>query len=142
MASTSRATCPHRGPTVLAGSDRGPGYPSAAGDLRPRQLLVDPHVAGQAEHPLAEDVAHDLRRAALDRVGARPEEHLAGRPRGPLEAGGVGAAHLVVEVDEGVGAEQVDAQLVDGLVVLGEAELGDRALRPGVAGLAVLRGPD
>ena len=31
-------------------------------------VLVDADVAGEAEHPLAEDVAHDLGRAALDRV--------------------------------------------------------------------------
>ncbi len=34
----------------------------------PGDVLVDPHVAGQAEHALAEDVAHHLGRAALDRV--------------------------------------------------------------------------
>ena len=36
---------------------------------------------GKAEDPLAEDVAHDLRRAALDRVGPGAQEHLAGRAR-------------------------------------------------------------
>src|SRR5688500_3190493 len=44
--------------------------------LDPGELLVDADVAGEAEHPLAEDVAHDLGGAALDRVGPGPEERL------------------------------------------------------------------
>src|SRR5262245_64721160 len=36
--------------------------------LMPGQVLVDPDVARQAQHPLAEDVLHDLGGAALDRV--------------------------------------------------------------------------
>ena len=57
---------------------RGPSVPR---DLRPRHLLVDPDVTGQPEDPLTEDVALDLRGAALDRVGPRPDEHLPGRTR-------------------------------------------------------------
>ena len=60
--------------------------PSVPRDLRPRQLLVDPDVAGQPEDALAEDVALDLRGAALDRVGPRPDEHLAGRAGRPDQA--------------------------------------------------------
>ena len=48
---------------------------SVARHLRPGQPLVGPHVAGEAEHPLAQDVAHDLGRAALDGVGPGPQEH-------------------------------------------------------------------
>src|SRR5438552_16519106 len=40
----------------------------------PREVAVAPRLAGQAEHPLAEDVAHDLRRATLDRIGPGTEE--------------------------------------------------------------------
>ena len=36
-------------------------------------LMVDADVAGQAQHPLTEDVLHDLGGAALDRVGAGPQ---------------------------------------------------------------------
>ena len=110
---------------------------SGAGHLGPGELLVDAGLAGEAEHALAEDVAHDLRGAALDRVGPGAQEHLARRAGRALEADGLGAAHLVVVADEAVGTEQVDAELVDGLVHLGEAELGDRALGARVAGLAV-----
>ena len=53
---------------------------SAAGHVRPGHVLVGAGLAGQAEDPLAEDVALDLGRAALDRVGPGPQEHLAGRP--------------------------------------------------------------
>ena len=63
-------------------------------------------------------------------------------PGGPDQAEVLGAAHRVVVADQAVGAEQVDAQLVDALVDLGEHQLGDRALGPGVAGLAVLAGAD
>ena len=42
----------------------------------PRKVLVDPRLARQAEHPLAEDVLHDVGGAALDRVGLHPQERL------------------------------------------------------------------
>ena len=42
---------------------------SVARHLGPGQALVGPDVTRQAEHPLAEDVAHDLRGAAFDGVG-------------------------------------------------------------------------
>ncbi|HET6795124.1 MAG TPA: TetR/AcrR family transcriptional regulator [Acidimicrobiales bacterium] len=47
------------GRSVVAGG-------SAPGHLRPGEVLVDPDVAGQAEDALADDVALDLRGAALD----------------------------------------------------------------------------
>src|ERR1700722_13751412 len=50
---------------------------SAARDILPRQLLVGPDVAREAEHPFTEDVAHDLGRAALNGVGTHAHEHLA-----------------------------------------------------------------
>ena len=74
--------CRSTGDDPLPGRQRaapGPSDLSAAGSvarhLRPGQVLVGAHVAGQAEHPLAEDVAHDLGGAALDRVGPGPQEH-------------------------------------------------------------------
>ena len=51
-----------------------PQWSSAAGDLGPRQVLVDPRFAGEVEDPFPEDVAHDLRRAPLDGVGTDPQE--------------------------------------------------------------------
>src|SRR5258707_14654016 len=42
----------------------------------PGLFLVDPRLAGQTEHPFAQDVAHDVRRAALDGVGLHAEEGL------------------------------------------------------------------
>src|SRR5579875_2818342 len=101
---------------------------SATRDPRPWQVLVDPDVARQAEDPLAEDVALDLGGAALDRVRPRPEEHLARPARRTCEAEPLASAHRVVVADGAVDAEQVDAQLVDPHVDLGEHELRDRAL--------------
>src|ERR1700751_4074908 len=40
-----------------------------------RQILVDPDIAGQPEHPFGDDVAHDLVRAAFDAGAGRPQEH-------------------------------------------------------------------
>ena len=97
-----------------ARSARNPSTPSrlmspssVAGHFGPGQVAVGAGLAREAEHPLAEDVAHDLRRAALDRVRARTQEHLAGRTRRHVEARGLGAAHLVVVVDEARRPEQV-----------------------------------
>ena len=52
---------------------------SASGNVLPGNVLVDARLAGKAEHPLAEDVAHDLGRAALD--GGRPAAQI------PVEGG-------------------------------------------------------
>ena len=66
---------------VLRGQPSGGNQPRprealVARDGAPGDVLVDADVAGQAEHPLAEDVAHDLGGAALDRVRPRAEERL------------------------------------------------------------------
>ena len=74
-------------PTVLRRPGRGL-EPSAAGNLAPGELLVDADVAGQAEHPLAEDVLHDLGGAALDRVGPHAQERLLRRSRTPSPCSG------------------------------------------------------
>ena len=70
----------------------------------------------------------------------------AGRRRGrgpwrPHQTEAVGPPHGVVVADEGVGTEEIGAELEDALVDLGEHQLGDRALGPGVTGLAVLGRP-
>src|SRR4029077_15606853 len=91
-------------------------------------------VTGQAEHALAEDVLHDLRGAALDRVRARAQELILGEPlgRAALEAA---LAQLVARFErETVAAQYVDRELPQALVDLGLRELADRALRPRVAG--------
>src|SRR5213593_482880 len=112
--------------------------------LRPRnvfpwQVLVDARLAGQAQHALAEDVAHDLRGAALDRVRARAQEPVFGLVLEALRSVGRRLAQLVARVErEPARAEHVDRGLPKVFVDLGHRELVDRALRAGVAGL--LRG--
>ena len=59
---------------------------SAARHRGPGRILVDARLAGQAEHLLTEDVAQDLRRAALDRVGAHAQERVL---QARADAGGV-----------------------------------------------------
>ena len=44
------------------------------GDVVPRQVPIGRRLFGEAEHALAEDVAHDLRGPALDRVGPAAQE--------------------------------------------------------------------
>ena len=109
--------------------ERGASEASAAGDVAPGDVLVDARFGREAEHALADDVALDLGRATLDRVGPAAQEEHAGRAGRADVAEVVVAAEPVVGADEGVGAEQVDAQLVDPLVDRGERQLGDRALR-------------
>ena len=116
-----------------------PARAVSARHLFPGDVFVDAGLAGEAEDALAEDVAHDLGRAALDRVGPGPQEHVARFAERGGEADLLGAPERVVEADERVGAEQVHAQLVDALLVERERELGDRAFRPGVPRLR-LRG--
>ena len=97
------------------------------GDVFPGDLAVDPDVARQPEHPLAEDVAHDLGGATLDGVGAAAEERLLDRV-GALDV--IGPDHVVGAVEHAVGAHQVDTEGVDPLVGLGVGQLARRALRP------------
>src|SRR5581483_12109801 len=59
-------TPPSPGSLALARSTSCPAR-SRAGHLAPRQALVDARLGRQAEHALAEDVAHDLGGAARDR---------------------------------------------------------------------------
>ncbi len=106
----------------------------------PRHVLVGAGLTREAQDPLADDVALDLRGAALDGVGPSPQEHLPAGAGCSGEAQVLRAPHRVVVVDEGGRTEQVDAELVDVHVHLGEHQLGDGALGPGVAGPAVLRG--
>src|SRR5665213_629214 len=40
-----------------------------------RHVLVDPDIAGQSEHPLGDDVAHDLVGAAFDPGAGRAQQH-------------------------------------------------------------------
>ena len=66
-----------RGVTPVRPEGDGQPAPLGAGDLGPGKVLVHTDVAGQAEYPLSDDVALDLRGAALDGVGPGPQEHLA-----------------------------------------------------------------
>src|SRR4051794_24299518 len=83
-------------------------------------LLAHPR---QAEHALGDDVLQDLRRAALDRVGARTQE-----PVGPV---GVEDGALV--------AADVHRELRQGLVRLRPLQLRQRPLGAGLAALHYLR---
>jgi len=80
--------------------------PLAPRNLRPRQVSVDARFAGQAQDALAEDIAHDLRRATFDRVGARPQEQLARRAGLPAVA-----TATPPEVPQGQGAAVEGATL-------------------------------
>src|SRR5260370_6892696 len=107
----------------MSASSSGPWH------LAPRKALVDAGLAGKAEHPLTQDVAQDLGRAAFDRIRARAEEHPAG-VAAARETRFVGPHHLVARVQEPVGAEHVHAQLVDAPVRLRERELAGGAFDP------------
>ena len=68
------------GPTLAADLRRLIGAPAAGQSetvALSRDVAIDADVAGEAEDALAEDVAHDLGRAALDRVRAAPQERRA-----------------------------------------------------------------
>src|SRR4051812_42985701 len=82
------------------------------------RVLLLPHPR-QTEHPLGDDVLQDLRRAALDRVGARTQEAV-----GPV---GVEDRPLV--------AADVHGELGQRLVRLRPLQLRQRALRSGLAPL-------
>src|SRR5919206_3551809 len=79
---------------------------SATGHLAPRLAGVGAQVAGQAQQPLAEDVAQHLGGAALDGVGPAAQELalqvLALDPRWRAVRAG-----LVAAVEPGLDAEQV-----------------------------------
>src|SRR5437868_12066837 len=49
---------------------------SAAWHLTPGHVLVGPRLAGEAQHPLTEDVLHDVGGPALDRVRLHPQHRL------------------------------------------------------------------
>src|SRR6266487_2485144 len=111
-------------------------FASASWYLAPWKVFVDAGLAREPEHPLAEDVAQDLRRAAFDRVRPRTQEHLPGVAAAG-QAGLVGPDHLVARIQEPVGVEDVHAHLVDPPVRLGERELGHRAFGTGRSRLPV-----
>src|SRR5688572_10479879 len=83
-----------------------------AGDLGPGDVLVDPRLGREAEHPLPQDVLADLGGAAADRGALRLEEGLlevgiaVGAERALADAGG--PAHHVVLHQLPVRPEQVD----------------------------------
>ena len=106
----STPSCAHRCPLVRS--------VSASRHLRPRQVAVDARLAGQAEDALAEDVAHDLRRAALDRVGARRAGTSCAPSRAAPSSAGFARAGGTCSRSRRCrpAPSSVDAQLVDRLV--------------------------
>ena len=107
---------------------------SCAALSRPGAIFVHTHIAWQAEHPLAEDVAHDLRRSPLDGVCSRPEEEALRTLLGSFASAHTAPArHGIRVVEHPLGAEKVHAEVGDALVELGIGQLPGRALRPGRA---------
>ena len=62
----------------------------SSGQVLPGDVLVDAVLGRQAEHPLGDDVAQDLRRAALDRVALGAQVAVAGVPAGEVDAARAG----------------------------------------------------
>src|SRR5205085_8937499 len=64
------------GPLLGGGPEMAPTPPALGTPRHSRGAPYNPSflIFRQPEHPLADDVLLDLGRAALDRVGARPEE--------------------------------------------------------------------
>src|SRR5262245_147248 len=81
---------------------------SGARHVLPGDVLVDARLAGQPEHALAQDVAHDLGGAALDRVRARAQELILGET-----LAGVGTLAALAQLVAGLVGECVRAEHVD-----------------------------
>src|SRR6201996_8183893 len=88
----------------------------AAGNLGERPVLVDPEVRGQAEDTLGQDVAHDLGRAALDRVRPGAQEGAARVSRLLPPAAQLALVHLVGVVEHALVPQDVEAEVVAVLV--------------------------
>src|SRR5690606_18822459 len=106
-----------------AGRARRPAAPprprNTAGSSRqvlPGHVLVDTGFGGQAENAFGDDVAQDLRGAALDRVALGPQVAVAGAAA--VEVDALGAAEGVVVVAQV--AQELHLQPGQGLVELGE----------------------
>src|SRR5580700_8675989 len=110
-----------------------------ARDVLPGLFLVIAHVAGQPQDTLAQDVAHHFGSPTFNRVGPHPQEHLV--DVGRAHADEVGPDHGVPGGHEhALVAQEVHAQVVDLLVVLGRHELAHGTFGPGRARGSYLRG--
>src|SRR5438093_9968850 len=106
---------------------------SMASDLQ----AIGAHFLRQAEHALADDVLLDLRRAGIDRAGARPEE--GGREGPGLAGGGVDLLELLARDHQlSEGPEDLERELVVALLEFGIRQLGDRGR--GARRVALLEG--
>src|SRR6266545_5810261 len=108
-------------------------------DVLPRDLAGDVGLLRQAEHPLAEDVAHDVGRAALDGVGLGAQEApddldvvVATRSAHHTEALAEVGAELLALPRDAADALEVDRELLEPLVELGLHQLRDRAFGAGL----------
>src|SRR4051812_30311696 len=102
---------------------------STTGDLLPRHARVRAKITRQAEDPLAQDVAHDFRRAAFDGVGAAAQEPLLDGTLPVLVPDATAA--VVAVVQNAFRPKEIHAELVNLLVEFGSDQFADRALRPG-----------
>src|SRR5688572_29148262 len=108
--------------------------PLALTSLRPR-AAVGTRLLRHPEDALADDVALHLRRARVDRAGARAQEGAYRRGRRELatrERLDRRTAN-VTRWRHRLGTEDVERELGDLLVVLAPEQLDDRRLRSGVA---------
>src|SRR5215204_3820713 len=80
-------------------------------------------LTGQTQRALADDVALDLVRAAVDRVSSGEEEHLL--RRGEEVPAGFGGVVLAGEADHALGALDVERQLTEVAVQRRPVELRD-----------------
>src|SRR5579862_3941142 len=102
----------------------GPRY--STGQILPWDVLVEPGLWRQAEHPLGDDVPQDLRGAALDRVPLGAQVAVT---RAAAEERRVfRAAHGPVVVAQALDPVELDVQPGYLLVQPGEDQLGGRAL--------------
>ena len=101
----------------------------ATRDFAPGTILVEPRFARKAQDPLAEDVLHDARRAALDRVGLHANERLL-RIREIHRS--ARAFHRVTRgIQQRVGSHEVHHEAHDPLVEAGHRELANGPLWSG-----------
>src|SRR5918992_1182461 len=106
---------------------RGHSFP----ELLPRDVLVDAWFGGEAEYPFGDDVAQDLRGAALDGVALGAQVAIARVAAGEVDL--LRPDHGPVGVAQPLLAEHLELEAGQLLVEPGVGELHRRTLRPRLA---------